>query len=411
MTEENKKKEKKLISAQRIFFFVLILLMLCGSFFSGYLAKERGIYFGLGRQGIINTEVNKPDSVDFSLFWQAWKTLKEKTVENPDSKTMTEGAISGMLASLGDPYTEYFSKEDNQRFREDIQGEFFGIGIEITQKNGYLTVVTPLTDSPAEKAGLKAGDTIVEVDGAKTSDLGFNQTINKIRGADGTTVHLAVIRENIEDQITFDVMRGKITVKSVSWELKTIADKKFEYIKINQFGDDTSALFDQAVKETLAKNPDGIILDLRNNPGGYLETSIDLASYFIKQGVIVSERGKNNSKKDYNSYGNGELAGFKTVVLTNSGSASASEILAGALQDRMDHKVIGEKTFGKGSVQEVINLSDGSALKITVASWFTPSGRQINKEGIEPNISIADDENTKNDEQLDRAIEYLISGK
>lgn len=385
--------------------------MLGISFVGGYSARERGFYIGIGNKTVTNTETGKPTSVDFAKFWEAWNLVQSKSALGPDSTKMTEGSIAGMLASVNDPYTVYFSKAENQRFHEDIQGAFYGIGIEIIQKNMLPTVVAPLADMPAEKAGIKAGDIIIEVDSQKTADLGFDETINKIRGADGTKVNIKVVRENVTDPLSFDVVRSKITVKSVEWDLKTIDGKKIEYIKLRQFGDDTEFLFSNAVADILKNKPEGIILDLRNDPGGYLETSVNLASYFVKDGVIVSEKGKNDAKKEYTSTGNGKLANYKTVILANGGSASASEIMAGALQDRLGIKMIGEKTFGKGSVQELVNLSDGSAVKITVASWYTPSGRQINKQGLEPDIKILDDEKTTADEQLDRAMQYLSTGK
>ena len=401
----------RLKKARGFFFFVMILLLMGFSFLGGYSARGNGLYLGIGPKNVINADSGKPSNVDFSLFWEAWNTLKDKSVGTVDNQKMTEGAISGLLASVGDPYTVYFNKEENKRFKEDIQGEFDGIGIEIIQKNNLPTVVAPLPDSPAEKAGIKSGDIILEVDGTKTTDIGFDDVVNKIRGAEGSYVNLKISRENVEDPISFNVVRNKITVKSVEWNLKQSNGKKIEYIKIRQFGDDTESLFSQATDDVVKNKPDGIVLDLRNNPGGYLETAVNLASYFIKDGVIVSEKGKNNQNKDYYSNGNGILANYKVDILTNGGSASASEILAGALQDRKGDKVIGEKTFGKGSVQELIELTDGSALKITIAAWYTPSGRQINKEGINPDISITPNDSSKDDVQLNRAVEYLVSGK
>lgn len=414
MNENSEQKQinrKRLVSARRIFFFVIFLCMLGLSFIGGYSAREKGLYIGIGTKSVNNTESGKPSNVNFSKFWEAWNLLQSKSALSPDPTKMTEGSIAGMLASVNDPYTVYFSKEENQRFHEDIQGEFYGIGIEIVQKDNLPTVVAPLSDSPAEKAGIKAGDVIIEVDGQKTSDLGFDQTINKIRGEDGTKVNLKLTRENVTDPISIDVVRSKITVKSVEWSIKNIDGKKVEYIKIRQFGDDTDLLFSNAVDDVLKNKPDGIILDLRNNPGGYLETAVNLASYFIKDGVIVSEKGKADATKDYSSNGNGKLANYKTVVLANGGSASASEIMTGALSDRLGVKIIGEKTFGKGCVQELINLSDGSAVKITVANWYTPNGRQISDKGLEPDIAVSDDSNTKEDEQLNRALQYVSTGK
>ena len=354
-----------------------------------------------------NIEIGKPSDVDFSLFWEAWNELVNRAVQEPDKQKMLEGAISGVLSSVDDPYTMYFTKIENKQFLEDIQGEFSGIGIEITLRDGLPTVVAPLSNTPADEAGIKAGDIILEVDGESTSELGFDEIINRIRGEKGTKVKLKILRDSASETLDFEVIRNKIVVKSVEWEMKEAAGKRFYHIKMRQFGDDTEALFSQLAKEIKENGADGIILDLRNNPGGYLETAVNISSYFIEDGVIVSETGKNDEKKDYNAKGNAKLKDFNIVVLTNEGSASASEIVAGALRDRKGVKIIGQKTFGKGSVQELVELSDGSAVKITTASWFTPSGKQINGEGLEPDIAIEDNEETEKDEQLEKAIEYL----
>lgn len=390
---------------------MLILMFLGSIFYIGYLFGQKGVPAGIGPKNVVNLELGKPSNVDFSLFWEAWNKLKEKADGSVDPEKMMEGAISGMLSSTNDPYTVYFTRKENQRFREDIQGEFDGIGVEIIQKNELPSVVAPLSGSPADKAGLKPNDVILEVDTAKTADIGFEETINKIRGKEGTKVKLLIAREGTEEPLTFEITREKIVLKSVEWSLKEIEGGKVGYIKIRQFGDDTEKLFAQAADELDKNKPKAIILDLRNDPGGYLETAVNLASYFIKDGVIVSEKGKNDNNKDYRSNGNGKLKKYKVVILVNEGSASASEILAGALKNREGSIIVGEKTFGKGSVQELIDLSDGSAVKITVAKWFTPNGRQINGQGIDPDIKVTDDEKTKDDEQLNRALEYLSSGK
>ncbi len=404
------KKPKRLGKKSAIFLFGILAAYFF--FIGGYVLGLKGIKIttaGVGR--IVGTETNKPSDVDFSLYWEAWNKLKEKTVLGPDSKKMLQGSISGMLASLGDPYTIYFEPDENKRFREDIAGEFGGIGIEIIPKNGYPTVVAPLSGSPAEKAGIKANDIIMEVDGSKTAEIGFDTTINKIRGDKGTKVNLKMAREGTEAPTSIDVTRDTIIVKSVEWNYQDQDGKKYLIVKIRQFGSDTAALFGGVVDEALRARPDGIIVDLRNNPGGYLETSVDLASNFIDGGVVVSEKGKDGKSKDYKTTGRPRLKGFKVAVLVNKGSASASEIFSGALQDRGGGKIIGDKTFGKGSVQELADLSDGSAIKVTVAKWYTPSGRSIDEQGIEPDVQVGNSDETSADEQLDRAFEYLKTGK
>jgi len=383
-----------------LFFLIFIFLIFSAGYLFGRNIKNASPPFDL-----INAKLGQPADVDFSAFWEAWQMIKEKSVYQTDSKQLVEGAISGMMASLGDPYSVYFSEKENQRFREDIQGEFYGIGVEIIAKNGYPTIVAPITDYPAEKAGVKAGDIILAVDGALTKDIGLDEVVDKIRGEDGTEVTLKLARASEEQPIEIKIKRSKIVIKSVSWSIKEKDGKKIGYIAIKQFGDDTNSLFKQAVEDIKNNNVSGLIIDLRNDPGGYFESSITIASYFIDKGVIVSEEDKNKDKKDYKSEGNSILKNFKPVVLINGGSASASEILAGALKDRKGSILVGEKTFGKGSVQELIDLKNGSALKITVAKWFTPSGQQINGEGIKPDVEVVNDEDLTTDEQLEKALE------
>lgn len=390
-------------------FYFLSLVVALSIFVGGYFVGQKGYSIGFGPEGI-RVEAGKPANVDFSLFWEAWNKLNDKSVQGTDTKKMIDGAISGMLASLGDPYTTYFTQSQNQRFREDIQGEFSGIGVELIEKNNALTVVAPLSETPAEAAGIKPGDIIDSVDGVKADSIGFDETINRIRGAEGTKVTITILREGSDAPLTFEITRKIIVVKSVNWEVKTSNGKNLMYIKIRQFGDDTESLFAEAAKEAKNKKVDGIIIDLRNNPGGYLETSVNMASYFIDNGIIVSEKGKNNDNRDYLSTRNGTLKSFKVAILINEGSASASEIFAGAMQDQRGDKLIGKKTFGKGSVQELIDLSDGSAVKITVAKWYTPKGRSINGEGISPDIEIANPAGGS-DLQLERATTYLVTGQ
>jgi len=391
--------------------FLLALVILIGTFFFGYDYGQKGkAVFGLMAKNVANTEVGKPTDVDFSLYWQAWNKLKSDSIFATDTKSMINSSISGLLSSVNDPYTVFFTPEDNKRFQEDIQGEFDGIGVELIMKNDLPTVVAPLSDLPASKAGIKAGDVIIGVDGTDSSVLGFNELINKIRGKKGTTVSLTISRAGADEPLVFSVVRDTITVKSVTWEEKNQANKKIMYVKVRQFGDDTDQLFADFVASVSQAKPDGIVVDLRDDPGGYFETALNLASYFVDGGTVVKQQDKSGQVQDFSTTKSAQLKNYKTVVLVNGGSASASEIFSGALQDRKVGTLIGEKTFGKGSVQELINLSNGSAVKITVARWLTPNGRQINKEGISPDIEIKNDASSA-DLQLNRALEYIANGK
>jgi len=407
--------EKQKFWVKIVSFTLLCAALLYFVFSYGYTTGQKGKSIpALGLSSsvtVTNKETGKPSTVDFSLFWEAWNKLQDKSVLNPEPQKMLDGAISGMLGSIGDPYTVYFTPEDNKRFQEDIQGEFDGIGVELIIKNGLPTVVAPLSQTPAEKAGMKAGDVIMEVDGAKTSDLGFNAIIDKIRGKKGTKVTLKIAREGKDEPLTLEVERDTIVVKSVTWETKTVSGKKIGYVKVRQFGDDTDTLFNQFIDEMLATKVDGIVVDLRNDPGGYLDTAVSLSSYFLDGGVVVSEKGKGDVVHDYNVTRKSRLKGIRTAVLVNKGSASASEIFAGALQDTKTGKIIGDQSFGKGSVQELIQLSNGSSVKITVAKWLTPKGRAINGEGITPDIVIANGDDVANDLQLNRALDYIVKGE
>lgn len=405
---EIRKKSPKKIWTKYFSYFFIIAIVIAGTFSFGYGVGKKGIDLPVPfvPTKVLNTDSGKPSNVDFSTFWEAWNKLNADSVDDLNPQDLVYGAISGMLGAVNDPYTVYLKPDENKRFMEDISGEFEGIGVEITEINGELTVVAPLPDSPAEKAGIKAKDVILEVDGKKASDLGFEATIDKIRGKSGTSVEILLKRTGAEN-IKISVTREKIKVPSVTYEIKESGGKRFEVVTLRQFGDDTNDLFDKAATDIDKNKPDGVIIDLRNNPGGYLDTAVNIASYLIDGGVIVSEVEKNNQKKDVKTVRRATLKNYPLVLLVNEGSASASEILAGAVKDRGRGKIIGSKTFGKGSVQILENLSDNSAVKITIAKWLTPNGSQINKTGIQPDIEVADDPNSDSDPVLNKAFETL----
>jgi carboxyl-terminal processing protease len=358
-----------------------------------------------------NKNQSASNVIDFSLFWNVWDLLKSKYVNTGDldARKLYYGAIKGMMEATGDPYTTFLDPNENQKFDEDISGNFEGIGAELGIKGGVLTVVAPLQGAPAEKAGIRSGDRIIRIDGKMAADMTIEEAVDNIRGKGGTDVVLTIYREGSADTQDIIVQRGMINVKSVTFEIK---GDNVAYIKITRFGDDTSKLFTEAIKKVAVQKTNGLIIDLRNNPGGYLETSIDVASKLLPKGkiVVIEEGGNNNQKKMY-ARGGDVASGLETVVLINEGSASASEILAGALKDnRTNVTLIGKKSFGKGSVQEFIELPQGTAAKITVARWLTPNGTQINEQGIGPDkeveLSNEDYENNR-DPQLDSALETL----
>ena len=405
----NKKRAAGLRSAS--FFFSMLVLLACSFWFGFSYGRGNVPILQNSSSQIINKESGKPGQIDFSIYWDAWNKLAEKAVTKPDQQKMIYGSISGMLSSLNDPYTVFFTPEDAKRFKEDIQGEFDGIGVEIIQKNGLPTIVAPLSKTPAESAGLRAGDIIMEVGGSKTIEMGFNEVVDKIRGPKGSKVILKIVREGKDQAFDVEVTRDTIVVKSVEWEYKEQDNKKIAVVKVRQFGDDTNSLFETFTNDVLRNKVDGIIIDLRNNPGGYLESAITLSSYFIDGGTVVEEKDRNDNIKKYSVNRKAKLKDIQTAVLVNKGSASASEIFAGALQDRKRGKIIGEKTFGKGSVQEIVELDDKSAVKITVAKWLTPNGRTINGEGISPDIVIVNSEDGKTDDQSERAVQFLTKGE
>ncbi len=357
-------------------------------------------------------KVSAPDNVDFSLFWDAYNKLQQNFVDPSkiNNQKIIYGAISGMAKSLDDPYTEFFDPTQAKAFQQDLAGSFEGIGMEVGLKKGQLTVIAPLKNTPAERAGLKSGDQIIKIDGKSTYDMTIGDAVNLIRGKKDTLVTLTIFREGLDTTKDIKIVRGTIKIDSVTWELK---ENDVAYIHIVQFDQSLSADFKKVSNEILKSSAKKIILDLRDNPGGYLEVSQDVAGWLLKPGQIVTieDFGKNKEQQQYKAEGNGVFSNYPMVVLINKGSASASEILAGALRDDRSVKLIGEKSFGKGSVQEVINLSDNeSFLKITIAKWLTPKGNSISEVGLTPDIKVDitdEDVNSNKDSQLDKALEIV----
>lgn len=392
---------------------LLSIFALCASLIIGIYVGEK-MQIAKFNQAEIKKLVNKdakPDfliskNIDFNLFWQIWDKIKKDYAYQPiDEIKMFYGAIEGMAASLGDPYSVFFEPQVAEEFQKDLAGEFDGIGAEIGIKDGNVVIVAPLLDSPAERAGLKAGDKILAIDGKDTRGMALDAAVKSIRGKKGTKVLLTIARDGAAQAKDFDIVRDKIVVKSVQWRM----EGDIAYIKILQFGTETSRDFDGVVGKVILKNPKGIILDLRNNPGGYLDAAIKMAGEWVPDDIVVYERFKGKDE-GFKASGKGRLKDFKTIVLINKGSASASEIVSGALKDYNKAIVVGEKSYGKGSVQDYNEFSDGSALKLTIALWLTPNGTSINGQGIEPNAAVPlteDDAKDGKDPQFDRAKELL----
>ena len=357
----------------------------------------------------LNRALNKSDSMDFNEFWQVWDKIKAKYVKADGVKDsdLVYGAIQGLVYALGDPYSMYMPPKAADEFAKGLAGEFSGIGAEIGIKNNQLVVVAPLPNTPAEKAGLRAGDKILAIDKLDTSGMDVNVAVTKIRGKAGTNVVLTITRDGVMKAQEITVTRANIVVPSVLYEIKP---GKVAYLRIMQFNEDTTPDFDKYIKQLKRDGAQKIILDLRNNPGGYLDAAVEMASEWIKDGKIVSERFSTTTINAHDSVGAHRLVGIKTVVLINGGSASASEIVAGALQDTKAATVVGEKSFGKGSVQEFEPFPDGSALKLTVAEWLTPNGKNINESGITPDVLVKEDfekEKIGEDAMISKALELL----
>ncbi len=348
-----------------------------------------------------------PADLDYSSVEQAYDALKEDYDGELDSAKLMDGLKQGLAQSTGDPYTEYLSAEKAKEFDDELNGTFSGIGAELSKDQSAIVVVSPIAGFPAEKAGLKSKDIIFKINDEIATDLTISEAVNKIRGQVGTKVKLKVVRGGSQE-LDFEITREQITVPSVESE---IIDGNIGYLKVSRFAEDTTDLAQQAALKFKQASVKGVILDLRNDPGGLLPASVDLASLWLPKGkLVLQERRGDTVIRTYESKGYATLQGIPTVVLINEGSASASEIAAGALKDNEAAKLIGVKSFGKGSVQQLARLPDGGVLKITIARWYTPNGKNIDKEGITPDQEVKrSDEDFKNDRdpQKDAAIQLL----
>lgn len=363
----------------------------------------------------------KTGEVDFSMFWKVWDTVSGLYVDKAMlvPQKMVDGAISGMVAAIGDPYTVYLPKQENKETKEELGGAFGGVGMELGFKNSQLSVVAPLDGTPAFRAGIKAGDFILRITDEKnkvdrtTDGMSVQEAVRLIRGDIGTKVTLTFFREGSKEPFDITLTREEIVVKSLTLEFKeTAGNKKIAVIRLSRFGDKTREEWNNAVNQIIGdKEIKGLVLDLRNNPGGYLETAVYIAGEFVKIGQnVVSEQMGDGKKLDNKTDRNGRLTTMPLVILVNKGSASAAEILAGALQDYRKGKVVGEQSFGKGSVQQPEDFADGSGIHVTIAKWLRPSGDWIDKKGITPDIVLKyeeDPSDSARDNQMDKALDLL----
>ncbi|MCK4520391.1 S41 family peptidase [Candidatus Parcubacteria bacterium] len=391
---------------KKIIIAFLIIIAVLFSFGFGY-------YFGEieGKRMI-----SPSDELNFSLFWEVYNTLKEKYAHPEDfnNEKIIYGAISGMVESLGDPYTVFFNPEEAKIFEEDVKGVFEGVGMEIGIREKGLTVIAPLEGTPAQKAGLRPGDKIIKIDDISTINIAIDEAVKLIRGQKGTEVSLTIYREDWGETKEIKIVRGVIKIPSLAWELISSSDERQDdiaHIKLYQFSEKAAYDFKTAAREILDSSAERIILDLRNNPGGYLTVAQDITGWFLEKGQIVTieDFGEEKEQKLYKAKGPEKFLSYPIVVLINEGSASGSEILAGALRDNRQVKLIGEKTFGKGTVQSLEYLSEGS-LKITIASWLTPKGEVLTDKGLKPDIKVEmtlEDYEQGKDPQLEKAVEIL----
>ena len=359
------------------------------------------------------TKISNNSGFNFNLYWEVWDRLKRDYVDKNkiSDEQMFYGSLRGLAESMNDPYTTFMDPEETKEFASDMSGTFEGIGAEVGMRDDIITIIAPLAGMPAEKAGLRAGDRVYAIDGESTLGMSVDEAVKKIRGAKDSEVVLTVIRDDEDKPLDISIIRGVIVVKSVKTEMRPDG---IMLIKVSNFNDDTEALFLDAIQEVLLKNPKGLILDLRNNPGGYLNTAISMASAWIPEGPVVVEQFGEGGREEYFASGSAPLQNFKTVVLINGGSASASEIVAGALRDYKKATLLGQKSYGKGSVQSLRDLSGGSSLKITVAQWLTPGGDYINNKGIDPEIEVEitkEDISADRDPQLKKAVDLILNKK
>lgn len=363
-----------------------------------------GFAFGSGRiswRSFGSVNKNLPAQLNYSSVNETYNVLRKNFDGQLNEQTLLDGLNKGLVEAAGDPYTEYFNEKQAQEFEQELDGKFSGIGAELGKDKDSIIIVAPIKGYPADKAGLKPKDIIVEIDNKSAFGMSISDAVSKIRGPVGTKVKLRLLRD--QKDITVEITREEISIPSVEYEIK---NNNIGYIRISRFSDDTSGLTKKAADEFKSKNVKGVILDLRGNPGGLLESSVNVSSLWLPtNSVVLQEKRAGVLIKEYRSRGASVLLGVPTYVLVDGGSASASEIVSGALKDNKVAQLLGEKTYGKGSVQTIENLTGGAAVKVTIARWYTPNGQNIDKQGITPNIEVKPSQDSDN--QLEQAIDAL----
>lgn len=399
---------------------VLLLAILCigGSYTLGYARGTEHFNIHAASAHLINISDIHEENVDFAPFWKAWSILEEKYVPTATSTSVVTdqdkvwGAIQGLAGSLGDPYTTFFPPQEAKTFAEDIRGNFEGVGMEMSVRDGVLTVIAPLKGLPAEKAGVQAGDKVIGIDGAPTGHMTIDEAVSTIRGERGTPVVFTIVREGVSEPLEITVVRDTIDIPTINTKLVG-PDNDVFVIELYNFSSVSANLFRDALREFIQSGRHKLIIDLRGNPGGYLEAAVDMASWFLPQGktIVVEDAGGKGTNQIYRSRGYDVFGDtYKVALLVDQGSASASEILAGALRDNGKAVLVGAQTFGKGSVQELVTLTPETSLKVTVARWFTPNGISISAHGLTPDYEVVlttEDVAAGRDLQLEKAIEVL----
>jgi len=410
---------------KRLTRIVLIAVSLLIAFFAGNYTGQRS--------SDISTNIKIPSDISltdeqFEPFWKTWRVLSEKfvTATTTDSQDRIWGAIKGLAGSQGDPYTVFFPPEEDKNFKSDIAGNFEGVGMEIGQKDGFLTVVAPIKGSPADKAGVRSGDKIIKINDQTTADLPVDKAVKIIRGKKGTAVNITFIREGASAPLEKSIIRDTIDIPTIQTEIKsggtssTTADDStglrsdgIFIIKLFSFTAQAPDLFRKALREFISSGSHKLVIDLRGNPGGYLDAAWDMASWFLPAGdtIVIEDFGGKRANQIYRSKGyNIFNKNLKLIILVDAGSASASEIFAGALQEHKVGRLLGTKTFGKGSVQELVPITENTSLKVTIARWMTPNGHNLSHDGLVPDIEVKvtqKDIDAKNDVQMNKAVEIL----